>query len=106
MLAGLKVERPYTACSVNLCLDAGYISPDTEILVSNEKMTAHIRPRGEERQDIQEGKKARRWAVERSHSWQNRYRRLLVRWEKKTSLYIGLNHLAFAITILAQLFPG
>ena len=26
---------------------------------------------------------ARHWIVERTHSWKNRFRRLLIRWEKK-----------------------
>lgn len=105
-LAGLKVEPPASVGSLNLCLDAGYISPDTELVVENHGMKAHIRPRQTEVREKQEGKQARRWAVERSHSWLNRYRRLLVRWEKKQSLYLGLLHLACAITALAQLFPG
>ena len=43
-------------------------------------MTAHIRSRGEEAKEIarEAGKRA---VVERSHSWLNRFRRLLIRWE-------------------------
>ena len=106
MLVGLSIERPASVGRVNLCLDAGYISPDTEWIVANANMIGHIRPRQEEKQEKESGKKARRWTVERSHSWFNRYRRLLVRWEKKESLYLGLLYLASAITALAQLFPG
>ncbi|RKG79236.1 hypothetical protein D7W82_31175 [Corallococcus sp. CA049B] len=28
-----------------------------------------------------------RWVVERTHSWLNRFRRLLVRWEKREDTY-------------------
>ncbi len=38
----------------------------------------------------------RRWVVERIHSWMNRPRRILVRWEKKAANYVGLLHLVFA----------
>ena len=31
--------------------------------------------------------RARRWVVERTHSWMNRFRRLLIRWEKKEDNY-------------------
>jgi putative transposase len=57
---------------------------------------AHIRSRGEEAKDIarEAGKKARRWVVERSHSWLNRFRRLLVRWEKKPEHYLAFLHFA------------
>ena len=44
--------------------------------------------------------KARRWKVERTHSWVNRARRLLIRWEKKVSNYFGFLHLQFAIVAL------
>ncbi len=39
---------------------------------------------------------ARRWVVERTHSWMNRFRALLVRWEKRTANYEGSPHLACA----------
>jgi putative transposase len=56
--------------------------------------TAHIRARGEEAQKIKHeaGFKARRWVVERTHSWMNRYRRILIRWEKKPENYMALLH--------------
>ena len=46
--------------------------------------TAHIRSRGEEKLEKAAipGYRARRWVVERTHSWLNRFRRLLIRWEK------------------------
>ena len=58
--------------------------------------TAHIRPRGEEARAIkrQAGYEARRWVVERAHSWMNRFRRLLVRWDKKSENYLAFLHFA------------
>jgi transposase len=41
--------------------------------------------------------KARRWIVEVSHAWLNRFRKLLVRCEKLTSTYLALLQLAAAI---------
>jgi putative transposase len=43
--------------------------------------TAHVRSRGDEAKAIKQvaGFKARRWVVERAHSWMNRFRRLLIR---------------------------
>lgn len=60
--------------------------------------TAHIRKRGEEAQALKQeaGSKARRWVVERTHSWMNRFRRILIRWEKKPANYLGLLHLVCA----------
>lgn len=43
------------------------------------------------------GKKARRWVVEVTHAWINRFRRLLVRWEKKTQNYLSMLYFACAI---------
>jgi transposase len=35
--------------------------------------------------------------VERTHSWFNRFRRLLIRWEKHSANYLAFLHLAAAI---------
>ncbi len=63
--------------------------------------TAHIRSRGEEAQAIkrQAGSKARRWVVEGTHSWMNRFSRILTRREKKPENYLGLLHLVCAVII-------
>jgi putative transposase len=58
--------------------------------------TTHIVSRGAQKQAKVAGQKARRWVVERTHSWLNRYRRLLIRWEKKAHNYLALLHLACA----------
>ena len=42
-------------------------------------------------------KKARRWVVERTHSWLNRFRGLLIRWCKKAENYLAMLHLACGI---------
>jgi putative transposase len=34
--------------------------------------------------------------VERTHSWFNRFRRLLIRWDKKPENYLAFLHLACA----------
>ena len=82
-----------------LCLDKGYDYDEVRDLAKEFLYTAHIRARGEEAQAIQReaGFKARRWVVERTHSWMNRFRRVLVRWEKKAANYLALLHLVFAV---------
>ena len=34
--------------------------------------------------------------VERTHSWMNRFRRVLIRWEKKVENYFGMLHFVCA----------
>ena len=80
-----------------LCMDAGYDYGDVYEVVWEFGYTAHIRSRGEEVKAREAGKKARRWVVERTHSWLNRYRRLLVRWEKKADNYLAMLHFACAL---------
>ena len=55
---------------------------------------AHIRARGEDAPatEAKPGQRARRWVVERTHSWMNRFRSLLIRWAKKAENYLGLLH--------------
>ncbi|HLZ71243.1 MAG TPA: transposase, partial [Dehalococcoidia bacterium] len=64
----------------------------------------HIMPRDAERTLLQKlpGYRARRWPVERTHSWMNRFRRILVRWEKKADNYKGMVHLTCAFIAFHQ----
>ena len=82
----------------HLCSDKGYDYDETRSLVAEFAFTAHVRARGEEANELKKeaGGKARRWVVERTHSWMNRFRRILVRWEKKAGNYLGLLHLVCA----------
>jgi putative transposase len=82
----------------NLCLDAGYDHELVRELGDLFGYTLHIVPRDKEARELkrQAGKKARRWVVERSHSWFNRFRALLIRWEKKAENYLAELHLACA----------
>jgi len=79
-----------------LCMDKGYDYEEVRDLVEEFGFTAHILSRGEEAQAIKQeaGFKARRWVVERTHSWMNRFRRILIRWEKKAETFIAMLHLA------------
>ncbi|MHB1958865.1 MAG: transposase [Acidobacteriaceae bacterium] len=59
----------------------------------------HIKQRKEEAdaKRYQPGWKARRWGAERTHSWLNRYRKLLVSFEKTEASYVALLSLAAAL---------
>lgn len=100
-LASIPVERPVAGAKnpQGLCLDKGYDYDEVRALAQEFGYTAHIRSRGEEAQALKRNTrhKARRWVVERTHSWLNRFRRILIRWEKKADNYLGLLHFACAI---------
>ena len=49
---------------------------------------------------------SKRWVVERSASWLNRYRKLLIRWEKKAENYLALVQLACCITVYRRTILG
>ena len=106
-LRSMVVSRPRVTKSKpqNMCMDKGYDYPDTRQLVSQWGYTARIKARGEEVQEKQSvpGYRARRWVVERTHSWMNRYRRLLVRWEKKAANYVAMLHFACALITLRSI---
>ena len=83
-----------------MCMDKGYDYAEVEELLEKFSYTAHIRGRGEERKLLKEsGQKARRWVVERTHSWMNRFRRILTRWEKKLVNYLGLLHFVCSLIV-------
>ena len=95
----VKRPKPTRKKPQGLCLDKGYDYDEVRDLAKEFGYTAHIRTRGEEAQALkrQAGFKARRWVVERTHSWMNRFRRILTRWEKKAENYLGLLHLVCAV---------
>lgn len=100
-LESLVVTRPVATPDTpqGMCLDAGYDYDDVRALLTEFGFTAHIRSRGEEARALAQeaGQRARRWVVERSHSWMNRFRRILVRWEKKPEHYLAFLHFACAL---------
>lgn len=81
----------------HLCGDKGYDSEDVRNYLCQIGMIPHIKSRGQEIEEKKKGKSAKRWAVERTMSWINQYRRLKIRWEKKSRNYEALLHFAFAI---------
>lgn len=99
-LDALAVPRPEPTPHnpQNVCLDKGYDYQSSRDALAERGYTAHIRTRGEERRDLRTipGYRPRRWVVERAHSWLNRFRRILVRWEKKAANYIAMIQLACA----------
>lgn len=92
----VKRPRPTTQQPQGLCLDKGYDFDEVRQTVQEFGFTAHIRSRGEEARAIRReaGFKARRWVVERTHSWMNRFRRILTRWDKTAKNYIAFLHFA------------
>ena len=97
-IESIVVERPEPSEEQpqGMCLDKGYDYQEVRDILCAFGFTAHIHPRGEEAQAIKReaGFKARRWVVERAHSWMNRFRRLLVRWDKKPENYLAFLHFA------------
>ena len=89
-----------------LCLDRGYDYEEVRELVAEFGFTAHIRGRGEEAQALKReaGFRARRWVVERTHSWLNRSRKIRVRVEKTETSYEGVRVIP-SFRCMAPSFP-
>jgi transposase len=100
-LDSIPVERPKPTPKQpqGMCMDKGYDYDEVREIVAEFGFTAHIRSRGEEKKELKRNarSKARRWVVERTHSWMNRFRGILIRWNKKPENYIAMLHFAFAI---------
>jgi len=81
----------------HLCADAGFVGAAARQDMLDRDYIPHVRPRGEERTQRAQGKRARRWVVEVAHAWFTRFRKLLVRYEKTHRSYMALSMLAAAI---------
>ena len=88
----------------HLCADAGYKGSPARQAATNRHYRPHIKQRREEMKAkrIVPGYKARRWVVERTHSWLNRYRKVLVSFEKTEESYVALLTLAAAMICWRQ----
>ena len=88
----------------NLCMDKGYDYEVTNALVRHYGYTPHIRHRGEDAMAYKKPTQpARRWVIERTNSWMNRFRRILIRWEKKAENYVAMLDFAFAIIVFKKM---
>ena len=104
-LDSVIVQRPLK--QQNLSLDKGYDFSEIEReSTKRRRYIAHIRHRGEGRL-IKTRYPATRWVViERTNSWHNRFRKLLVRYEKKAENYLGLVHLSCCIIVYRRIILG
>lgn len=82
-IESIPVERPHPSrCKPQgMRLDNGYDYAELPALLKEFGFTADIRSGGEEVREIKKEseRRALRWVVERSHSWMNRFRGILIR---------------------------
>lgn len=95
-------ERP------QLCLDRGYDYDACRATARAQGYVPHIPPKSSAAHPLPppgdpDRHPPRRWVVEVAHSWFNRFRRLLIRWEKKGQNYLALVQLAAVLIIYRKL---
>jgi len=112
-LADLLDAQLYDAAAAegeerHLCLDRGYDYDQCREAATARGYTPHIPPAPSEERPLPPPgdparHPARRWVVEVGHSWFNRFRRLLIRWEKKAANYLAFVQLAAILIIYRKL---
>ena len=110
LLDGCVIERPEEPPEkgFQLCLDRGYAYTQCRETAEARGYMVHIPPPVSEATPLPppgdpQRHPARRWIVEVCHSWFNRFRRVLIRWEKRASLYLGFVQLAASLIIYRKL---
>lgn len=98
-LDAVIVERPGPEPDYpqHLCLDKGYDNPAGWEATVERDYEPHIALIRDERPPRPRRHPARRWVVERTISWLNCCRAILVRYAKKAENYLGLIKLACAL---------
>jgi putative transposase len=98
---GVPVARPEPTRHKpqGMCLDKGYDYLEVWELLEEFGFTAHVAVNDPDAAPVKRGagRKARRWVVERTHSWMNRFRGVLTRWAKKPLNYLAQLHLVCAV---------
>ena len=101
VLDSIVVDRPSPPIRrhKHLCADAGYTGAPALAVIEAHGYIPHIKGREQEASELKRDpeKKAKRWVVEVAHSWFNRFRKLLVRYEKLDRSFLALNHLTASI---------
>ena len=103
----------------HLCLDKGYNSEQEEQELIKRGYVLHIPIKKKKKEsktdekditttDTQIVKKysPKRWVVERTNSWHNRFRKLFTRYEKKSENYLGLVQFSCCIIIYRKIILG
>jgi len=99
--------RPLREAGQHLCLDKAFDGTPSDATARVYGHEPHVRRIGEEKLDAASGETrcpARRWVVERTISWPNRCRAILVRWAKRSENYLALNKLACALLWYRRLY--
>ena len=96
MLDGVILDLP-EGVAPKLGGDKGYTGQPAQTAAQERGYIPCLMQRGV---TYEKGYLPRRWMVERAHSWVNRFRKLLIRYEKWTQSYEGLFHFACAIVCL------
>jgi putative transposase len=95
----VRRPRPTKTRPQGMGLDKGYDYEEGRDTLQEFGFTAHMRARGEEARALnrQAGVRARRGVVERAQRWMPRFRRVLIRWDKKGENYLAFLHFACAL---------
>lgn len=102
------VVEPTPTAPPHLALDRGYDYDLCRDEAGARGYVAHIPPKATAGRPLPPpGAPARhpprRWVVEVGHSWFNRFRRLLVRWDKQAAMYLGFIQLAAVLIIYRKI---
>ncbi len=97
-----------TADPPHLCLDRGYDYDVCREAATSRGYTPHIPRKASTTQPLPppsdpERHPPRRWVVEVGHAWFNRFRRVLIRWEKQAANYLGFLQLAACLIVYRKL---
>ena len=103
-LLDATVVEPASTAPPHLALDRGYDYPECREEAIARGYAPHIPPAASEERPLPapgdpERHPPRRWVVEVAHSWFNRFRRLLTRWDKQADHYLGFVQVAAVLII-------
>ena len=100
MANGLRPEKVLKRVQ-HLCVDAGYDYAEVIAGLLERDYILHLKHRREPPPEVLPEKKhpARRWVVESTHAWHNKFRRILVHWEKKVDHYYAMLDLASMLIV-------
>ena len=103
-LLDATVVEPTPSEAPHLALDRGYAYDECRDEATTRGYVPHIPPKATAERPLPppghpDRHPPRRWVVEVTHAWFNRFRRLLTRTDKQARHYLGFSHLAAILIV-------
>lgn len=102
-----RLDRKFKGCIEHLVADKAYDSLPLRQRLAKQGIELVAPQRSNQLRKVQDGRALRRyrrrWKIERTNAWLQNFRRVTVRWDRKTEIYLAFVRLACILIAIRHL---